>query len=143
MEELEARRIRPSLSAMKVFEAELFRIIPSLASTAGHHRARTDDTAVRSAIATCATQTSRWALHYGRLGFDQKPRSDVITCFFPDVNVAKVTRGNCVQVGSLASSLPRMIADVATNMPVLILAGFAMLRVRVTCPDDPLLALRS
>ena len=57
--------------------------------------------------------------------------------------MAKVTRGNYVQVGSLASSLPRMTADVATNMPVLILTGFAMLGVRVTCPDDPLLALRS
>ena len=45
-EELEARRIRPSLSAKKVFEAELLRIIPSSASTAGHHRARADDTAV-------------------------------------------------------------------------------------------------
>ena len=138
-EELEARRIR------------LFRAIPCLASTdrpPPWSRRRQCSPAkvpasVRSAIATCATKTTCWALHYCSLGFDQKPRRDVVACFFPDVIVANATRVNFVQVGSLASTLPRMTADVATNMLVLILAGFAMLGVRVTCPDDPLLALRS
>ena len=148
MEELEARRIRPSLSAMKVFEAALLRKIPSLASTAGHHRARADDTAV---LPKWSAPLSRPAQHKHHVGLCimavlvliRSPAVTLSPASFRMSSSQKPQGGTYVQVGSLASGLPRMMADVATNMPVLILAGFAMLGVQVTCPDDPLLALRS
>ena len=70
-EELEARRIRPSLSAKKVFEAERFADNsvfsfngrPPPCSRRGHCSPAKVSPSVRSAVATCATKRTRWALH--------------------------------------------------------------------------------
>ena len=77
--------------------------------------------------------------------FDRVPRRDIISWFFPRCVRRKGHKWQpslgwlvCVQFAA-----PRRIDDLVTNMPVLISIDVATQGVRVTCADDPCLALRS
>ena len=103
-DELEVRRMRPSLSSTKAFQAELF------SDSSGEC-----PSSVLSATAACSTEkTSHDAWYSSSFRFDLDHFVTLSTGSFRDVIVAKATSGNQVQVGSFA---PRMRRNAGQPTP--------------------------